>query len=102
MLRKLVFVFIALAAAGGVVLSLLTIPLQRRLPKQSRVSMDGITTLDDAVQACSEPTCTAGILSHMRRTSLPENSPTPGSTPGIRLPGPLNEVWGTASSRRLR
>jgi len=52
MLRKLVFVFIALAAAGGVVLLLLTIPLLRRLPKQSRVSMDGITTLDDAVQAC--------------------------------------------------
>jgi hypothetical protein len=52
MLRKLVFVFIALAAAGGVVLSLLTIPLLRRLPQQSRVSMDGITTLDDTVRAC--------------------------------------------------
>src|SRR6266487_4249055 len=52
MLRKLVFVFIALAAVGGVVLSLLTIPLLRRLPQQSHVSMDGITTLDDAVEAC--------------------------------------------------
>lgn len=52
MLRKLMFVFIALGAAGGVILSLLSIPLLRRLPQQGRVSMDGITTLDDAVQAC--------------------------------------------------
>ena len=42
----------AIEAAGVVILYLLTIPLLRRLPKPSRVSMDGITTIDDAVEAC--------------------------------------------------
>ncbi len=44
--------FTGIGAAGAVTLSLLTIPLLRRLPKPSRVSMDGITSIDDAVAAC--------------------------------------------------
>jgi hypothetical protein len=52
MLRKILFALTGIVAAGCFTLYLLTIPLLRRLPKQSRVSMDGITTLDDAVEAC--------------------------------------------------
>jgi len=39
-------------AMGVLTVYLLTIHLLRRLPKQGRVSMDGITTIDDAVEAC--------------------------------------------------
>ena len=49
MVRKLVLAFAGLGLASAVALFLLTIPLLRRLPKPSRVSMDGITTIDDAV-----------------------------------------------------
>ncbi len=52
MLRKLVLILIGLGAAGAVAISVLTIPLLRRLPKPGRVSMDGITTIEDAVEAC--------------------------------------------------
>jgi hypothetical protein len=52
MLRKLMFIFIGIGAVWGIIISLLTISLLRRLPKQSHVSMDGITTLDDAVETC--------------------------------------------------
>ena len=52
MLRKILLVFTCLGAACSVTLSLLTIPLLRRLPKPGRVSMDGITTIEDAVEAC--------------------------------------------------
>jgi hypothetical protein len=52
MIRKLVLAFVGLGVASVVALSLLTIPLLRRLPKPGRVSMDGITTIDDAVEAC--------------------------------------------------
>ena len=52
MIRKLVLAFVGLGAAGVVAIYLLTIPLLRRLPKPGRVSMDGITTIDDAVEAC--------------------------------------------------
>jgi hypothetical protein len=52
MVRKIVLAFVGLGAAGVVAISLLTIPLLRRLPKPSRVSMDGITTIEDAVEAC--------------------------------------------------
>jgi hypothetical protein len=52
MVRKLVLAFTGLGVASAVALFLLTIPLLRRLPKPSRVSMDGITTIDDAVEAC--------------------------------------------------
>jgi hypothetical protein len=54
MLRKLMFTFIGVGALGSATLALLTIPLLRRLPKPSHVSMDGITTLDDAVDACQQ------------------------------------------------
>jgi hypothetical protein len=52
MVRKLVLAFTGLGVASAVAIYLLTIPLLRRLPKPSRVSMDGITTIDDAVKAC--------------------------------------------------
>ncbi len=52
MFRKMLLAFTGLGATGVFTVFLLTIPLLRRLPKQSRVSMDGITTIDDAVEAC--------------------------------------------------
>ena len=52
MLKKILLIFVGLGAAGIVAIYLLTIPLLRRLPKPGRVSMDGITTIDDAVEAC--------------------------------------------------
>ena len=52
MVRKLVLAFTGLGVASAVAIYLLTIPLLRRLPKPSRVSMDGITTINDAVEAC--------------------------------------------------
>ena len=51
MVRKLVLAFTGLGVASAVAIFLLTIPLLRRLPKPSRVSMDGITTIGDAVEA---------------------------------------------------
>ena len=52
MLRKIALVLLGVMSAASLTLYLLTLPLLRRLPKQSRVSMDGITTIDDAVEAC--------------------------------------------------
>ena len=52
MVRKIVLAFTGLGVASVVTLYLLTIPLLRRLPKPDRVSMDGITTIEDAVEAC--------------------------------------------------
>ena len=52
MVRKLVLAFLGLGAASVVAVFLLTLPLLRRLPKSGRVSMDGITTIEDAVEAC--------------------------------------------------
>lgn len=52
MFRKLGLAFIGMGVAGTAAIGALTIPLLRRLPEQSRVSMDGITTIDDAVEAC--------------------------------------------------
>ncbi len=52
MFRKLGLAFAGIGAAGTATIGALTIPLLRRLPEQSRVSMDGITTIDDAVEAC--------------------------------------------------
>ena len=54
MLRKLVLIFISIGSVVGALVSLLTLPLLRRLPKQSHVSMNGIMTLDDAVEACQQ------------------------------------------------
>jgi hypothetical protein len=52
MFRKLVQVFTGLGVVGVFIVFLLTVPLLRRLPKPGRVSMNGITTIDDAVEAC--------------------------------------------------
>lgn len=40
------------AAAGLVALFLLSIPAMRRLPKRGRMTVDGVTTLDQAAEAC--------------------------------------------------
>jgi len=47
MFRKLVLALTGVGAAGVVVVFVLTILLLRRLPKQRRVAMDGVTTIDD-------------------------------------------------------
>jgi hypothetical protein len=52
MFKKMLLVFIGIGAAGVFTVYLLTIPLLRRLPKQSRDSLDGVMTIDDAVEAC--------------------------------------------------
>jgi transglutaminase-like putative cysteine protease len=52
MVRKFVLALTGIGVAGVVAIYVLTIPLLRRLPKPGRVSMDGITTIDDAVEAC--------------------------------------------------
>lgn len=54
MIRKVMLVCTGLGAASVVTLYLLSIPLLRRLPRPGRVSMDGITTIDDAVEACRQ------------------------------------------------
>ena len=52
MFKKILLVLTGICAAGVLTIYLLTVPLLRRLPKQSRVSIDGITTIDDAIEAC--------------------------------------------------
>ncbi len=52
MFKKMLLALTGVGAAAVLTLYLLTIPLLRRLPKQSRVSLDGVTTIDDAVEAC--------------------------------------------------
>lgn len=52
MLRKILLTFTCLGGISVLTLSLLTLSLLRRLPKPGRVSMDGITTIEDAVKAC--------------------------------------------------
>ena len=52
MFKKVLLALTGLGAAGVLSVYLLTIPLLRKLPKQSRVSLDGVTTIDDAVEAC--------------------------------------------------
>lgn len=52
MFKKMLLVFIGIGAAGVFTVYLLTIPLLRRLPKQSRDSLDGVMTINDAVEAC--------------------------------------------------
>jgi hypothetical protein len=54
MVRKLVLAFLGLGVASVIALFLLTLPLLRRLPKPGRVSKDGITTIEDAVEACRQ------------------------------------------------
>jgi len=54
MLRKILLAFICLGGASVITLSLLTLSLLRRLPKPDRVSMDGITTIEDVVEACRQ------------------------------------------------
>jgi hypothetical protein len=52
MFKKMLLAFAGLGAAGVFTVFLLTIPLLCRLPKQSRVSLDGVMTIDDAVEVC--------------------------------------------------
>lgn len=52
MLKKITLLLTGISAGGVFAVYILTIPMLRRLPKQSRVTMDGIRTIDDAVEAC--------------------------------------------------
>ncbi len=52
MLKKLLLVGGGMGAAGLGVVALLAIPMLRRLPRPGRVALDGVTTIDDAVEAC--------------------------------------------------
>ncbi len=52
MFKKMLLALTGVGAAVVLTVSLLTIPLLRRLPKQSHVSLEGVTTIDDAVEAC--------------------------------------------------
>jgi hypothetical protein len=52
MFKKMLLALTGIGTIGVLTVYLLTIPLLRRLPKQSRVSMNGITTIDDAVEVC--------------------------------------------------
>jgi hypothetical protein len=54
LLRKILLAFTCLGGASVITLYLLTLPLLRRLPKPDRVSMDGITTIEDALEACRQ------------------------------------------------
>ena len=56
MVKKVLLVLAALAigstASAAATLYVLTLPMARRLPKPGRVSLDGVTTIDDGVAAC--------------------------------------------------
>jgi hypothetical protein len=52
MFRKMLLVFTGIGAAGFFTVFLLTIPLLRRLPKQSRVSVDGVWIGDEELDVC--------------------------------------------------
>ncbi len=52
MLKKLLLLLAGITTGAAFVLYILTLPLLRRLPKEGRVSLDGITTIDDAIAAC--------------------------------------------------
>lgn len=52
MLKKLFLLLAGITTGAACVLSILTRPLLRRLPKEGRVSLDGILTIDDAIAAC--------------------------------------------------
>jgi hypothetical protein len=43
---------VVVVGSGMLVLLLLSLPGMRRLPRQRRVTLDGITTIEDAVKAC--------------------------------------------------
>ncbi len=52
MFKKIGLLLTGLSAAVVLTVYLFSVPMLRRLPKLSRVTMDGITTIDDAVEAC--------------------------------------------------
>ncbi|MBI3943467.1 MAG: transglutaminase family protein [Chloroflexi bacterium] len=52
MIKKTLLMVTGVAGAGITTIYLLSLPLLRRLPKESRVALDGVTTIDDAVAAC--------------------------------------------------
>jgi hypothetical protein len=52
MTRKIALALVSITASASVAYYLLTLPLLLRLPQPSRASLDGVTTIDDAVEAC--------------------------------------------------
>ena len=62
MFRNMLLAVTGIVAAGVVALSVLSIPLLRRLPRQRRVSLDGVTSIEDAVEACRRTHLQGGDL----------------------------------------
>lgn len=54
MVKKIALTLAAGTAVAVAALYLLTCSMVRRLPKQGRVSQGGVTTIDDAVEACHQ------------------------------------------------
>ncbi|HEV8192325.1 MAG TPA: transglutaminase family protein [Ktedonobacterales bacterium] len=52
MIEKLLLTLTGVMVAGVGTLYLSSLPLLRRLPRQNRVSLDDVTSIDDAVEAC--------------------------------------------------
>lgn len=52
MARKLALALSGISISVSVALYLLSLPMLRRLPQPNRVSLDGVTTIDDAVETC--------------------------------------------------
>ena len=52
MVKKVALALAAAMAVAAGALSLITLPMVRRLPTPTRVSLDGVTTIDNAVEAC--------------------------------------------------
>ena len=102
MFKKIMLALTSIGTVGGLTVYIFTIPVLRRLPKQSRVSMDGITTIDDAVvKHVNEHSCKDGILLRMPKILLLKNLPTPASTPGIHLPRHLSVALGYCEQQAL-
>src|SRR5436305_1655226 len=52
MFRQFGLAITGIGVAGAAAVVTLTIQMLRRLPEQSHVPLDGITTIDDAIEAC--------------------------------------------------
>jgi transglutaminase-like putative cysteine protease len=52
--KKLALTVASIGVAGITAVYLLSLPMLRRLPKQSHVTMDGVTSIADAVAACRQ------------------------------------------------
>jgi hypothetical protein len=101
MFKKILLILTGISTAGVFTITLLTIPLLRRLPKQGCVSMNGITTIDDAVEACRRTHLQGWDLvayaQNLAAKKFTYSRLNTWDTPS----GDLNVAWDTASNRRL-